>query len=753
MKKFNLLKAFSVLAISALAAGIMAINSNVLEASATNTNTFEMQAGAWVRLPKEGETEYGIKYAAQIHKDEYVETDKYYVMIIPTGWLTTYDLKMGCDYYDILVNQNKKNPVETEGNPRTINIMESAPKAQGDYYTISGSIVNIKYENTYREFFGIVYKTDENGENRVYADFDEGENVRSISNVASAALNINAEKDIYTSQQKSDLLGLVKDAYNASIKNEESTEDLPTISATSVSLALEKDKNYQLNAINGIPEKLGIDVNYVSSDPTQVAVTDEGLLTIGTATSEGATVTATVLGKEYTVATVSAADNMLVDFDVEGSTANILQSTESEWLEDYDGRQGVVKTSTTSGGTYGNYKVKLHFDVTKAYMESLDFDYISIWAWIDEAGTWDIRSHEYNLETGIEGQKWQEIRIYQEEITTAKTTWYHNFGESGARNAFNSVYASDTYNGWSIDHLFQIRSTAGGDPKTVYIDSVSYVKFEVEEYDQSQTTGEFTLPTVSIYDNKALLSNEADITVTQGTKEYTVENGKVNFPYVGTYSIMYNFNYSGVSYCKELSINVVNGTLEDFGDSLTAGLYSYGATSGAYYEEYNGRTGVVGNTFTATANTYLQLKFDKTEEELKAILCADGEGNYSWDYITMDICITRSDNSANGWIYVNKDSNRAFGWQYTPGTWVTIKLTREQIVGKTQESDGLGATSIWGYEIYKNNSNQYPQNAAAVIEKFCEMHCSSSTNASILMLPSAAINGIYIDSISIGKDA
>lgn len=730
-------------------AGALTLNTQKTELASADANfTMEMEDGAAVRLVGTDENEYGIKYTAKLATSSYDAAAEYYVMIIPTGWLNTYNLSKtydaNCDYYGTLSAQSAI--------ADRIMTMKATPEYVEDdgCYYFEGSIKTVKYENSFREYFGIAYM-EKNGV-RTYAEFAEGENIRSVSQVASAALNDKTAG--WTDDEKASLKKMVKTAYNAQRDNDYTTvetAELPTISATSGALSLLSGDTHQIDTLTGVPENIGVKVEYTSSSPAQVKVDENGLLTANTVGS-GATITATVLGEDYTVAEIAPVENILVGFDTETSQANIMQSTTSEWKENHDGRNGVVKTDTTAGGTYGNYKVKLYFDVNAAYMEALDFDYISIWVWIDEAGTWNIRSHEYTLETGIEGQKWQEIRIYQEEITTAKTTWVQNSSSGGARNLFNKAYAKDTKADWHLDHLFQIHSTANGEPKTVYIDSVSYVKFETSG-EAPTTTGEYTLPTVTMNGSSAA----PETSVTQGANALTVEQGKVELPTVGVYTMSYAFDYNGLTYEKTDSVKLANGNLEDFGNASTAMLYSYQGASGTHYADsaalalLGERTGVVGSALTVSGtSTYLNLTFNKTADELKALLCANTDGTYGWDYISFQIYVSRNDWS--GYLCVDENGAEDYQLDYTLNSWSTITLTREQICGKYKDG-GFDTSSIWSVKLLRENNNQFNFSADDVIAKFCEMHCAGSATGTLFRLPSTSINGIYIDSVSIGKNA
>lgn len=751
--------------------GAVALQTEQKTASADVGFTMEMVDGASVRLVGTDSTTYGIKYTAKIAKESYNQDAKYYVMIIPTGWLAKYELSASydanCDYYQILTDAGKD---ASFGNPenRTMNVMQATPKLDGDYYYFNGSITDVKYENSFRDFFGVAYM-EVNGV-RTYAEFATGENVRSVSQVASAALNDKTNN--WNTSEVASLKGMIQKAYNAKNDDDYTTvenEALPTISAESAELSIVGGDTYQIDTLTGVPENIGVKVQYTSSSPAQVTVDENGLISANTV-GGGATITATVLGEDYEVAKIAPVENMLVGFDGEESENNAVKLGESlytdgsgvahpfetDWLENYDGRKGVLKTMTIAGGNYGMGRLKVAFSKTAAEMAAIDFDYISIWAWVDVAGTYDVKSYNLTLESGLQGKAWQEIRLYASDVTstTPASYWAQNFGASNARDRFNRAYASDSYKNWdSINELFNIKLANGAAPVKVYIDSISYAKFE-RNGETPTTTGEYTLPTVTLNDTLATPT----ISVAQGTNALTVENGKVNLPTVGVYALDYAFNYNGLTYQTGDSVKIANGILEDFSNASTASLYAYQGNGGTHYADSSAlsllgeRTGVVGSALNVTTawETCLNLNFNKTADELKALLCANPDGSYDWDYISFQMYVDRKDSTTNAYHEANRygNSDGSSRLNYTAKTWCEVKLTREQICGKYSGNTSVN-NSIWSTALGKGAS----ATADEVIAKFCEMHCAGSVNSTIFYLSSTSISGIYIDSVSIGKNA
>ena len=219
------------------------------------------QVGASVRM---GEHK-GIRFVATV--DKVNENSKYYVMIIPESWVNTYKLNESGnkDYYDVLYKAGKRSEIDVaEGETVSMLVMQSEPTLQKggaykDLYLIRGSIVNIKYDNSNTKFFGVAFEQKADG-TRVYADGQKEYSYRSITNVASAALN-DADAD-YDEENIASLNKMVKDAYNVSLGKQENEQvDLPEMSVHSdINLSVQNGSTYQATVKN-MPD-IGIDVKW-----------------------------------------------------------------------------------------------------------------------------------------------------------------------------------------------------------------------------------------------------------------------------------------------------------------------------------------------------------------------------------------------------------------------------------------------------------------------------------------------------------
>ena len=237
------------------------------------------QVGASVRMGDK----MGLRFVATIDKVD--ETSKYYVMIIPETWVTEYHLNdVGNeDYYKVLYDAGKRSEIDTQNQEEiTMLVMQCEPtlQASGEYkglYLIRGSIVDVKYENSNTKFFGVAFEEKADG-TRVYADGQKEYSYRSITNVASAALN-DADAD-YDEENIASLNKMVKDAYNVSLgKPENEQVDLPEMSVHSdICLSVQNGSTYQATVKN-MPD-IGIDVKWRLAGELLSTIDENGKITV-----------------------------------------------------------------------------------------------------------------------------------------------------------------------------------------------------------------------------------------------------------------------------------------------------------------------------------------------------------------------------------------------------------------------------------------------------------------------------------------
>ena len=268
-----------------------------------------MLTGASVRAVNDGYN--GIRFEAEVGK-EIDENAKYYVMIVPYSYM---DGITG-DYY-----------AELSAKYSTLAVMESTPylnevddgTRKANTYYVRGSLVNLKYNNLNRKFFGIAYK-EVNGV-RTYAEFVEGENVRSVAQVSSRALNAAAYKgESLSDGMKTALEAFVNKAVcQANGKTETEADNAAKVEFTldRTTLNLAPGESYTLKCAN-LPDNADIEI---------LNATDNGNI----ATINGLTVTAgNITGNTYVKAYI-AGQYRYVQVNVQTTQAKIGVWAGSVW--------------------------------------------------------------------------------------------------------------------------------------------------------------------------------------------------------------------------------------------------------------------------------------------------------------------------------------------------------------------------------------------------------------------------------------
>lgn len=672
----------AILAVVVSILGVMMMESRYVSAT---VDTFQMVSGAEARIVGSNTENYGIRFKANIHKDDedLKETDRFFVMIIPSGWIDTYGLTNGCDYYKILVEDNGK---VAEGENRTINIMESLPELVGDYYEIKGSITNVKYANSFRDFFGIVYKTDADGvSNRKYAKFVDGENERNISQVVSAELNVGG----HLKEQTDYMLDMVKNAYNAQKGNATATEDLPAISAESVALAIEKDKTYQLKAPVGIPENIDIEVKWTTSDENSATV-ENGLVTVKS-DNANADIKVKVLGTEYQMASVIEDSVYLNGYDTEESIARLWNANQhasdykdnpdlvaqNKWHETVDDKVGVAAVNG-----YGSV-YDFRFNSTIEELKNIgldDDDIISITYKYTANFTYGIATKIFGVTTSYSyPDTWYTRDFTVAQIAAANTDLDTFFSEAGS----DSVKQKGARIEMSI-------SKSG----TLYVDSVRITKVDAD-YVTPDLGEEFSLPMAKLIGARgAILAYSNQATVTHNGSPITVENGKF-IAEMGNYNINYAMTYGGKDYAKSISFTVARtmaeNMLEDFdSQESVSNLWNTSTLinqeqkdQNKWHESYTDdnsvtKTGVVSVNCIESASNKMFVRFNRTAEELKALGLDEND----------TICLTMMWTRTTG-TYITGISifGVSLASNHLKGVWHTVEISVADIIAANTDLD------------------------------------------------------------------
>jgi hypothetical protein len=157
-----------------------------------------MVNGASIRL---NSTQKGIRFAAEIG-DTYDENAQYYMMIVPKNYLDHFGIND--NYYDALLNALTAGGYSTyiasmqclPYQPTAQEVADSNGVFQAGKWYVRGSLTTIQESNMNTEFFAIAYKVVDG--KAYYANFNEGQNVRSVSSVAKAAIQSGVN---YTDEQ------------------------------------------------------------------------------------------------------------------------------------------------------------------------------------------------------------------------------------------------------------------------------------------------------------------------------------------------------------------------------------------------------------------------------------------------------------------------------------------------------------------------------------------------------------------------
>lgn len=456
--------------------------------------------------------------------------------------------------------------------------------------------------------------------------------------------------------------------------------------------------------------------------------------------------------------------NVLQSFDVASSATDVLGSETganydtveggfyTAWHETHQGRNGVVETVTTSGGQYGMGKVAVRFNRSVEELAAMQFDYISVWLWIDAPTTETFRifSLNYELEKEVQGGSWQEVRIYKDDISASQSFWTNNSGGyDNARDKFDHTHAQDG----TGDYLFNIKLpeatdkndlTTQSDALKIYLDSVSYANIAIDEYvAPTATGGQFTLPKAKLLDETtALLTDEYEVKAELlGVGELAIENNKIDIPYGGDYVVTYTLTYGGLTYTEEVSFTVPRtlaaGVLEDFAtptsgvnvrngekslSTTIASTWSASKTDSAGTE----KTGVVQISLAAEQALYFNSLF--TAEEMAAM---------DWDYLSIWVLVERDSlgsAGSTGYVYQWNNCNKS----YQNKVWTEIRYTKDEI-----ES----TATVWGAKAAQGE-------AATGAEAFYKRHNATGSGSYLFSVPSTVTDfTVYIDGISFGKNA
>ena len=240
MTKKNMLKtllaAFVISSVTATAGIVYTVNAETSDATA-GISSFEMQYGASVRKTA-GST--GIRFTATFDETLYnaVQADEnkqFGMLITNNAWVETY-CNSGDYIKDLVSDKNYILITESEADEEAGNVLKpyayETDEETGEVtYAINGVVTNIQYSHSDWAWFGlgVVLTTDGNETTYEYANYVKGDNVRTVAEVASAALEYESEELTETEKETLmeyvyrtayDVQGVSKEAYDLLTKEE-----------------------------------------------------------------------------------------------------------------------------------------------------------------------------------------------------------------------------------------------------------------------------------------------------------------------------------------------------------------------------------------------------------------------------------------------------------------------------------------------------------------------------------------------------
>jgi len=168
--------------------------------------------------------------------------------------------------------------------------------------------------------------------------------------------------------------------------------------------------------------------------------------------------------------TIQSFDDKATSLRRYGNGALTAQET-AVYKDTWDGRNGVVGDYSYAGDAYGNFYVSSYntYEELLYKSENLDWDYISTWIWIDEAGTFTLVSGK--LKYSVVGQKWQELRFYKDDFCVSANN------ENGKlRTTLNNFLSGISSERQGNEYIFYCDALKNSNQVYVYFDDMSFVK-------------------------------------------------------------------------------------------------------------------------------------------------------------------------------------------------------------------------------------------------------------------------------------
>ena len=206
----------------------------------------------------------------------------------------------------------------------------------------------------------------------------------------------------------------------------------------------------------------------VSITANKFTATKQGYYGIRVVATNGYNISATATKELFVKNSVDV--GFIEDFAYEASKVNSVNqelnytSVAPVWYETFNGRNGVV-SSNTGYQTYPDMAFRSSFSAS-ALESYTNWDYISIWIWIDREGSYDLYNNN-TLYTSVHGRTWSELKLTRDIINASD--WYIKPKQEG-ETTLQSFYRLLTTTGINLFWGWL------GDNTTVYVDEIRYVK-------------------------------------------------------------------------------------------------------------------------------------------------------------------------------------------------------------------------------------------------------------------------------------
>ena len=415
----------------------IAVASTTTSANAAGATNFKLAPNASIRL-NEGST--GIRFTATM--DAYDENATYGFVIVPAVYLDG-------------ITENYVPALEAKYDT-LINLKSNVVESKDGGYEIKGSIANIKYNNIDLDFVGIAYEKDANG-NYAYAEFESVDAVaRSVYTVATKAYIDDLANDTFDEDEDLIIKGFMDKA--VAKKSGITETDFNAGTLGTYKLAFESET---LNANFGeatafkFSTDTTADLNSVEFvyDETELTV-DTDKLTVTPLKAGELTLTAKVADQTATLTVISGVpEGYLATFDNEIYTQMITQPSPggyyfeggitTEYLESFQGENGVVKVTGKVNGGSGSGYIKIALPINHSGTFTIKFMVAKTELNPGLIGFMDYNGSKYSR---IDGSFWYSDNVptcgvwYTKTVTVTGNTDAVYFEAGNGQNSYLEVY-------------------------------------------------------------------------------------------------------------------------------------------------------------------------------------------------------------------------------------------------------------------------------------------------------------------------